>query len=463
MRDENYLATISSVGRSLPRKLKPQFRILILLFSSLTMGCSSLSFSSMRIGPSIAQDIPRCSVSADPFGTAIENALEASRLGQTATTYSDWSFVALKWLQAIEGMQSVPISSAKHPFAQKKVVEYLRYLDVAQQKAATLANDLPFASFDSDFLDEQLRLYLSYLAAVGKPDVLIVGSSRAIQGIDPQTLQAELNRQGKGSLRVFNFGINGATAQVVDLLLREVLTPQQLPKLIIWADGVRAFNSGRVDKTYNAIASSIGYQQLLAGDRPQLPNETLLPDGCEATEAPSLSKTLSNLTQSFLTRLTPFSGSMVYAAEIRDIDASGFLPETTRFNPSSYYRTHPRVAGRYDGDYQNFNLGGAQREAFDRVVAYTQQNDISLVVVSLPLTQDYLDSFRSRWEQQFRQTMTQKAQQQGFIFVDQSRQWVNQNDYFADPSHLNRYGAIAVSRQLATSSEIPWQPTPTNQ
>ena len=48
-------------------------------------------------------------------------------------------------------------------------------------------------------------------------------------------------------------------------MTRRLLTPEQLPKLIIWADGARAFNSGRVDKTYNAIATSVGYQHLAAG------------------------------------------------------------------------------------------------------------------------------------------------------------------------------------------------------
>jgi hypothetical protein len=33
---------------------------------------------------------------------------------------------------------------------------------------------------------------------------------------------------------------------------------------------------------------------------------------------------------------------------------------------------------------------------------------------------------------------------------------VNKNDYFSDPSHLNRYGAYTVSNQLAQDPMIPW-------
>ncbi|MEB3355992.1 MAG: hypothetical protein VKK04_04650 [Synechococcales bacterium] len=125
-----------------------------------------------------------------------------------------------------------------------------------------------FPSFDSQRLDEQLALYSLYLATVGTPDVLIVGSSRSLQGIDPTELQQALVEQGYPELNIYNFGINGATAQVIDLVIRQVLTPAQLPDLIIWADGSRAFNSGRSDATYDQITASAGYQQLQAGHHP---------------------------------------------------------------------------------------------------------------------------------------------------------------------------------------------------
>jgi hypothetical protein len=55
--------------------------------------------------------------------------------------------------------------------------------------------------------------------------------------------------------------------------------------------------------------------------------------------------------------------------------------------------------------------------------------------------------------------MQRLAQQEGFIFRDLSSLWLSQNDYFADPSHLNRFGAEAVAKQLAQDRTLPW-PTP---
>ncbi|NJN73209.1 MAG: hypothetical protein HC799_10605 [Limnothrix sp. RL_2_0] len=125
-------------------------------------------------------------------------------------------------------------------------------------------------SFDSPMLDEKLALYQKRVLESGVPDILIVGSSRALRGLDPLALQAFLMEQGYPRLDIFNFGLNGATVQVFDLLLRQIIPAEQLPQLIIWADGSRAFNSGRKDITYDIIANSAGFQKLQDGTFPNL-------------------------------------------------------------------------------------------------------------------------------------------------------------------------------------------------
>ncbi|HAG85104.1 MAG TPA: hypothetical protein DCL61_29140 [Cyanobacteria bacterium UBA12227] len=465
-----------------------------------TTGCSPLSppdtaedqtSSSLTM---VSEQTPSTCPQIDPFTKAITKATGAANLAQSAQSPQDWDLVVLGWLQAIEAMQSIPPDSPKRVYAQKKVAEYFKNLDIAQQKAKTTSSSLPFASFNNPIFEEQLLLYLSYIAAVGTPDVLIVGSSRALVGIDPQQLQQSLAQQGKGNLKIFNFGVNGATAQLIDFQLRQLLTPDQLPRLIIWADGVRAFNSGRVDKTYNSLIASGGYQRLIAGDRPKLPER--LPnttDACEnlplstvspANQATSIvsreatserwrltrvafetsSNPISTPTNRLLLtqltgtetpqRLTLVSNPTGYSTLA--IDANGFLSMDGKFDPKLYYQQNPRVVGRYDADYQPFSFSGKQAVALESIKAFTQQQKIPLVVVNLPVSRDYLDSVRLTRERQFRQLMQRQGASGGFIFIDLGEQWVNQNQYFADPSHLNRYGAAAVSNQLATNPQIPW-------
>jgi hypothetical protein len=94
-----------------------------------------------------------------------------------------------------------------------------------------------------------------------------------LRGIDPAALDKALATQGYPNVDVFNFGINGATAKVVDFIIRRVLERSELPKLIIWADGSRAFNSGRDDLTFKAIAASAGYQQAIQKVLPSSTND----------------------------------------------------------------------------------------------------------------------------------------------------------------------------------------------
>lgn len=475
-----------------------------------TTGCSSLSLpetlakkTSLSAPGSttrsvVSQESPSNCPRIDPFTKGVDQAMRAAILSQSAKSKHDWDLVGSSWVQAIGAMQAVSPNSPKHAFAQKKVVEYLQYLDVAIQKASTATSPLPFTSFDNPIFDDQLLLYLSYLSAVGQPDVLIVGSSRALVGIDPQTLQQALAAQGKGNLKVFNFGINGGTAQLVDFQLRQLLKSEQLPRLILWGDGVRAFNGGRPDRTYNSMVASLGYQRLMAGERPTLPqNATETSETCEDLPGASLSnispQPLQLASRSALTVATSGQGGRtgvpleatsdsipapdeellltqldeitapsrltmarnITGYSIGAIKANGFLPLDARFDPRSYYQKKPRVSGRYDADYQPFNLAGQQATALNSVKAMAKQQQIPIVFVNLPLNQDYLDSVRRLREQQFQQMM-QKQAGDGLVFIDMGRQWPNRNEYFSDPSHLNRYGAAAVANQLANNPQITW-------
>ncbi|MBW4487564.1 MAG: hypothetical protein KME12_07220 [Trichocoleus desertorum ATA4-8-CV12] len=391
----------------------------------------------------------------------------------------------------------------------------------ATSAAILAAARSPYPTFNSRQLDEKLALYYQRLAESGPPDILVIGSSRALRGIDPAALQKALATQGYAGLSVFNFGVNGATAQVVDVILRQVLTPDQMPKLIVWADGARAFNSGRVDITYNAVAVSEGYRQVLAGKIPDTPNgaassaatsvatnnlSTATPAGTPSDTnqavGTSLAASYQALNQWMNESLGTFSATYAQRDQLKQllqqqwsgvlkqnptleellatqgqfaaksaspnaegveadsllyaIDFDGFLPLSLRFNPATYYQKYAKVSGDYDSDYDAFELKGKQMQALTSLVQFTQAQDIPLVFVNLPLTQDYLDAVRMEHEVEFRQQMLQLATENGFVFRDLSQLWPAENDYFSDPSHLNRYGAYEVSSRLAQDPLIPW-------
>lgn len=127
----------------------------------------------------------------------------------------------------------------------------------------------PFPSLGLPLLDRQLRRYLAYVEAVGQPDILIVGGQGAVQGVDPLALQASLGDRGHGDLKVFNWGLSDSSAQTVEWLVTELLAPQQLPKLVVWADSSSALNSERQDLAFNKITASTGQRLLARGVSPQ--------------------------------------------------------------------------------------------------------------------------------------------------------------------------------------------------
>ena len=299
-----------------------------------------------------------------------------------------------------------------------------------------------FPSFSSERLDQELRLYLQYLRRYGKPDILVMGSSRSLQGIDPAALEEALANHGHPNLTVYNFGINGATAQVMNLLVQHILTPEQLPKLIIWGDGTRAFNNGRPDHTYDQILASAGYRRVAAGEQP-------IPDRTFAWEIPLFVSTANKA-------LSGTAGSA--HAMTTDLTSQGFQKVTDEYDPDRYYQRFPYVPGQFDADYHAFNLQGEQADATVELAQFARAQGITLVVVNLPLSRDYMDTVRRDYEREFQQHMWRLAREEKFMFRNLSQQpELMRNSYFADPSHINYKGARATAVHLAADATIPWR------
>jgi hypothetical protein len=288
----------------------------------------------------------------------------------------------------------------------------------------------PFSTLSAPQIDRQLERYLRYLAQQGRPDVLIIGSSRALQGVDPTALQMALADAGYPKLKVFNFGINGATAQVEQLLINRLIQPEQSPRVIVWADGVRAFNSGRPDLTYRKIQASPGLQQLAIGHSPQLVPQ---PPGQRQTGKPIADRqtTIEDPRQ-----------------------AQGLQIVTEVFVPQQYFQQFPKIAGIYDRDYVDFDLAGEQARATAALLGTTRRRQIPVVFVNLPLTDIYLDADRAKCEQEFRRYKQQLANLGQLTFIDLGQAWPDRYDYFADPSHINQSGAKAVGERLGAQLAV---------
>jgi len=458
-----------------------------------------------------------------------------SELTVTASPTSDTNDLVLDE-NNVDGPNTAPdIASAQAEVSGSSVLSLVSgsSADALSAIQAKLLEQSPYPTFNSDQLDLKLALYYQHVAEFGPPDVLVIGSSRALRGIDPLILENALTDLGYDNADVFNFGINGATAKVVELVIQRILVPEQLPKLVLWADGARAFNGGREDRTYNGIAESEGYQLLSQGgldipvvnsdDQPtEQQSSSVQEDWFNAVSRSIrssyedlddwLSAQLGRISMAHQNRdevkaflqdsLTGNAELQAFVSSTQDeaiasvdeqvnertettasvdtqdtrspansaravgkIDSDGFLPLDTRFDPVTYYDEYERVPGNYDRDYANFQLFGQQADALQSLLQLGNAQDVPIVFVNLPLTDEYLDPYRTLYEQEFRQhLLTVDLAHDAFIFRDLSELWLEDEDstyhrYFSDPSHLNQYGALEVTKRIAQDPMIPWTST----
>ncbi len=339
-------------------------------------------------------------------------------------------------------------------------------------------------SFNNPLLEQKLAQYQLRCLQHGVPDVLIVGSSRALRGVDPEVLRRSLIDRGYTNPKVYNFGINGATAQVVELIFAQLLNPQQLPKLVIWADGARAFNSGRNDRTYEAIAMSDRFRQLsllsaINHSSSFFQAQSSVQSTYQAIDS-AIDRRLDRVSSAYhhRTLIKGWLQSKIPTADRRndmltsalainpelsenkdrhrEINFDGFLPLEIQFDPTTYYQKYTKVTGDSDGDYTNFQLLGSQDRALNRTIDLLTSQHIPLVFVNMPLSDLYLDKVRRQHEIVFKQYMQKLMDSQRLTFIDMDGILDRQYDRFSDPSHLNQIGANDVSKYLARSERVRW-------
>ncbi|MEQ9369661.1 MAG: hypothetical protein RIG63_11630 [Coleofasciculus chthonoplastes F3-SA18-01] len=79
---------------------------------------------------------PTLSSQPEPFQNAVNQAMHAATLTQSAQTPEEWDIVVSHWQDAIALMDAVPPSHPQHSLAQQKVIEYQENLNYAQKNTA---------------------------------------------------------------------------------------------------------------------------------------------------------------------------------------------------------------------------------------------------------------------------------------------------------------------------------------
>jgi hypothetical protein len=118
-----------------PRRRKPSLLPLALLCG--VVGLVTILFiASVKQPDNPEEFIPK----AEAFRWAVNRAMSAAELTQTARSPQEWQQVVNWWQESIRLMQAVPITDSKYGVAVDKIKEYQTYLQYAQGRAAAALN-----------------------------------------------------------------------------------------------------------------------------------------------------------------------------------------------------------------------------------------------------------------------------------------------------------------------------------
>lgn len=81
--------------------------------------------------------VDSASPQSDTFKQAVNKAMSAATITQSAKSNGDWNLVTREWEEAIALMKAVPQTHPQHTVAQQKAIDYQRNLDYAQKNAVS--------------------------------------------------------------------------------------------------------------------------------------------------------------------------------------------------------------------------------------------------------------------------------------------------------------------------------------
>ena len=290
----------------------------------------------------------------------------------------------------------------------------------------------------------------------GTPDVLIVGSSRARRGVLAPALAQGLKQEGL-TTTVKNFGLAGAQAEEIELVLRRAEEATQHPKLMVWSISARDLVVNQEHPNYKVqylwrpadwwtARRSVGHFA-----------DTYLPDALRNEAArDSLLVRDRFAFRSLLEEPSTFDREHIAAIfsppATRGGPMQGELPGVFLKSGRDRSRTVSRErVKRYLGDahrdpewprnYQADHLEAAMRRA--------RETGIPLLLVELPVPQILLDAMPAHAQEKFLDYVAELSKRYAVPFVPVSDLGAKfKNEDFSEQSHLNYRGAQKYTAAL---------------
>jgi hypothetical protein len=289
-----------------------------------------------------------------------------------------------------------------------------------------------------------------------RPDVVILGSSRARMGILPPVIERTVCRETGMRLTAFNLAQLGSGIRTSHRILRDILSMRKPPRFLVLEVFPGQFNSDSLflNNTYfKYFASQLDI--LFSLDR------RVLGDGM-GPRACGLVRDASNLIG--LATRNPTQQRYRNQLEFAAAQGGAFpLPTAENMNRLSHeelarLRQMGDVGARHVDWFQpedRYTINGAADRAFRDSLSLCKKQGIQMLVISLPILGDPEQPHGDRNYEQFIEYITETCDREQVKFRDLQDKVVLQKGDYWDASHVNKNGALIISEYVADEILLP--------
>jgi hypothetical protein len=272
------------------------------------------------------------------------------------------------------------------------------------------------------------------LAREGGASVVAVGSSMINAAVDPDRLSVLMDR----TRPAFNAGLNGAGTRLLELWTLRVILPQLRPDILLIGLGSHEVSSGNsvAKRLLDALLTSTAWRDL-EGDGPL--GDRLIRWGEKRS---LLVRYRRYLGRRRMFRDTPTRRS----STCRRLGT----PRAILLFRFRSYRSDDRQIEIWNELLNEFEVGGEEMAALDRLITGVRAAGVVPVLVRMPVTEDWValhPKGTSDFEQ-FERTLSTFARERAVPYADLAQQFSSHDDY-ADPVHLNGQGLLRFTEILA--------------
>jgi hypothetical protein len=303
-----------------------------------------------------------------------------------------------------------------------------------------IAHDLP-APLQWDTYETQKKVQqIDALSSRGGADVVFLGSSLVDLGIDPQTFDRVV---GNG-VTSYNAGLESSIPRMTEVWTEDIVIPKLHPKVLVLGVGAYDFDANGGNRTayLNAFLASSGAKATMGKDDPIQTANRWLGDVSSLWYHKDQLRDPETVVRAIFDRKQPTE------IDAADLSSDGRQTETQ----NNSFVNVPRL------NITNWKLGYKDVDAVKRLIAFAAQRKISVILVDMPVTNQFIDRMphpQSDFRTFQNELSAVGAQSHSQVLSFDS---IRSTSLFSDDLHLNRKGAEFFSTLLALRLKSVVQP-----